>query len=457
MEIELTHFIDSLSTAVDYVEGEVIRIAPYHGRRVAVLANRMAASEGLSPEEIYGMTQAALLHDCAIAEYLKDESKDLKSDFQEDVLGAHCIAGEDMVMALPFYADAKDTVLYHHERADGTGAFGKTEAEVPLRAQLVHMADLADVRFSLYSMDETKFRELREWVRENRGSLFSDRCAELFENSIDYQLLESITGENCKKVLLELTPEKYVDIPVPLLRKMSLLFARVTDYKSPFTRRHSIGIAEKAREMGLYEGCSGDEAEELYIAGALHDIGKLLIRNDILEKPGKLTSDEYQVIQNHVAGTWDLLKDVKGLEQITQWAVRHHEKLDGSGYPLGLKAEELDRNDRLLACLDIYQALVEERPYKAGLPHDEAIGILRKMGDAGQLDREIIDRIDGCFAAEVRGNNGPERNETAAGPIGNVSCGWKCPVCGYVFDGEKLPEDFICPNCEQPGTIFEKI
>ena len=148
-----------------------------------------------------------------------------------------------------------------------------------------------------------------------------------------------------------------------------------------------------------------------------------------------------------------MLKGIRGIEDITRWAARHHEKLDGSGYPFGMTGEQLDSNDRLLACLDIYQALVEERPYKAGLSHEEAIGILRKMGNEGQLDNGVISDIDECFgvgieAIEVTGR--PAIEITVEGEA------WVCPVCGYVYEGE-LPEDFICPRCEQPGTIFERV
>lgn len=158
-----------------------------------------------------------------------------------------------------------------------------------------------------------------------------------------------------------------------------------------------MGIAQKAEEMGRYYKLSEEECDKLFVAGALHDIGKLITDNVILDKPGKLTPEEYKEIQYHAMGTWDMLKNIEGIEDITKWAAYHHEKLDGSGYPFELTGDKLDKNSRLMACLDIYQALVEDRPYKAGMPHEEAMGILRKMGDAGQLDNQIIDDIDSCF------------------------------------------------------------
>ena len=152
-------------------------------------------------------------------------------------------------------------------------------------------------------------------------------------------------------------------------------------------------------------------------------------------------------------GTWKLLSSVGGLEEITSWAGSHHEKLDGSGYPFGYKADRLGKNERLLACLDIYQALVEQRPYKAGLPHGEAMTILYKMGAAGQLDSDILNDINIRFSPQDETPVVRTAPETVPEYHGET---WQCPVCGYVYQGN-LPDDFICPKCEQPGSIFERV
>ena len=456
MIINITKFIQSFSTAVDYLEHEFVDIRPYHGRRVAVLANRMGKAAGLDADELYGMTQGALLHDCALSEYLKDENVNDKLPGLERVYSAHCLAGEKMLSVLPLYSAAAGTVLYHHERADGTGALGKPAGEVPLRAQLVHLADMLDVEFSFFDGGD-RFAEAAAWVKENTGTMFSPESAELFAGAVDAELLNSLAGDNCKAMLDSLEQDVSIDIPTSTLVEMSRLFAQITDYKSPFTRRHSMGIAEKARRMGEYYGYAGEEADKLYIAGALHDVGKLLVTNDILEKPGKLTPDEYKTIQNHAMGTWNLLYGIDGMEDITSWAANHHEKLDGSGYPYGKKADELGRNERLLACLDIYQALVEDRPYKKGFSHEDSMGILRKMGNEGQLDAGIIDDIDRCFSPAAEDKSGDSVNAEGKAdeekPAERRS-GWRCPVCGYFYEGEELPESFICPDCEQPGSMF---
>lgn len=454
MNIALTKFIQSLSIALDYVEGELLKTSPHHGKRVAIISNRLAAYMGFDEKTLYSLTQAAVMHDCALSEYLNDEFSEKGPVIEELNMKSHCIAGEKILLKLPFYKKIMGTVLYHHERSDGNGAIGKSSDEVPLTAQLVHIGDMVDVNFSLYTMDQEKYSRLIEWIQKQAGIAFSKECAEAFLNSISYDFLASITGNRCISILEGLLPDVSTEVSTEALKKMASVFADITDYKSNFTWRHSQGIAEKAERMGHFYGYSEELCDKLFIAGALHDIGKLMISNDILEKPGKLNSDEYKEIQNHAMGTYQLLHNIGGLEDITRWASLHHEKLDGSGYPFGLKADALGKNERLMACIDIYQALVEERPYKAGLSHQEAITILRKMGKQGQLDGSIIEDIDQCFMSDAQ----KEPLEEVAMDLYDRTDkeAWRCSICGYIYEGQ-LPVDFICPQCEQPYSVFEKI
>ncbi|MGN0710670.1 MAG: HD domain-containing phosphohydrolase [Anaerovoracaceae bacterium] len=455
LRVEINRLLSSLSLALDYVEREIVNTKPYHAQRVAVITNRMAAQLGFKDEKLFAVTQAAILHDMALAEYLADEFFDTGYDVKELNMASHCIKGEEMLKKLYFYNDVEGAVLYHHECADGSGALGKREEETPVVGQIIHMADALDVRFSLYSMDYEKYRKMTEWVEKQKGILFSESCVSAFLESVDYECLCAITGEECKKELENIIPDVYAELSIDAVKEIAFIVAEITDYKSHFTCKHSLGIADKAYRVGVYYGYDEEMCSKLYVAGALHDIGKLLVSNDILEKPGRLTPDEYKEIQNHAIGTYKLLCDIKGLEDITRWASLHHEKLDGSGYPFGLKADELGKNERLMACLDIYQALVEDRPYKEEMSHAEAIKILKKMAERGQLDCEIVEDLNKCFMTEETKKEAEEDNQKKMASIPKKG-GWRCPVCGYICEGD-LPEDFICPQCEQPATVFEKI
>ena len=170
------------------------------------------------------------------------------------------------------------------------------------------------------------------------------------------------------------------------------------DYKSEFAQEHSRGVAEKAEIMARYYGFDAEKALRFYFAGAMHDIGKLAIVSDILEKPGKLTKDEFEEMKHHADATHFILSQIKEIPDVVKWASHHHEKLNGMGYPQGLASQELSFEDQLMACIDIYQALREKRPYKDGMSHEKAISIMQDMADRGELNVSIIRDIDTVMA-----------------------------------------------------------
>ena len=203
-------------------------------------------------------------------------------------------------------------------------------------------------------------------------------------------------------------PEVCAGYTPSALMRLAGVFSKIIDYKSPFTSRHSRGIAEKARRMGAYYGWDADTQAQLYLAGAVHDVGKLMVDSDILEKPDKLTASEYEHIQKHAYGSYVALCNIRGFEEMGKWAYHHHEKLDGTGYPFGKTAQDLSHKERLMACLDIYQALREDRPYKPGFSHEKTLSILSGMAAQGKLDAQIISDIDRCFS--------PSKNSAAPSP-----------------------------------------
>ena len=224
------------------------------------------------------------------------------------------------------------------------------------------------------------------------------------------------------------------------------LFARIIDYKSPFTKDHSIGIAQKAEIMAGHYDLTPAKTEKLYMAGALHDIGKLLVDIEVLEKPGKLDENEYRHIQSHAYETYRLLSKIDGFEEIRDWASYHHEKLNGKGYPFGITADDMTFEMRLLACLDIYQALTEDRPYKAGMHHKKAISILFELAEKGELDANIIKDIDSVFLDDNDASNVIEKTAL-----------FQCPVCGHIYEGDVVPTGYQCPVCGQPEHKFYRI
>jgi len=169
---------------------------------------------------------------------------------------------------------------------------------------------------------------------------------------------------------------------------------KIIDSKSKFTSNHSKGITEKVRLMSDYYNFDHDKKIKLNIATNLHDLGKLYITNAILEKPEKLNVFEFSEIKKHTYYTKLALNKIDGFEDIANWAGNHHEKLNGKGYPESLCADEIDFESRLVGVIDIYQALTEERPYRKGSSHKEAMKIIHSMADNGFIDKQITEDVD---------------------------------------------------------------
>lgn len=392
----LYHF----SYALDCVEHDLVGTTTHHGQRVACMCVAMGDRLGYSKEKLLDLAGIAILHDNALTEYIQDEWRngvDILKDSERVQLGAHCVKGERNLSLMPFQESESGSILYHHENADGTGPFHKTTDEVCMNAQLIHVADQVDALWDLSHMNREKYNSILDFMKEQENRMFSSLCVQLFHESCTYELLAAFGREKALVMLQEKLPRIERDYTDEQIKGISDVIANIVDYKSKFTRTHSIGIAQKAERMGIYYGYSPENVTKLYFAGAMHDIGKLVVDRDILEKPDKLTDHEYTHMKNHAYYTYDILRRIEGMGEVTMWASLHHEKLDGSGYPFGKKADELTEPERLMACVDIYQALTEKRPYKDGMPHEKAIAILQTMVDKGQLDGRIVDDIDKVF------------------------------------------------------------
>lgn len=401
MKICINDIMYSLSYALDSVEGELLHATPHHAKRVAYMAVNTGKQFGMAEKTLLNLAIASVLHDNALTEYIQSEVRMRGTSENTGNFGDHCVIGERNVSRMPFYKETPNVILYHHELADGTGPFGKRASETPLSARLIHIADQVDVRFDLSSVSREKYDSIIKYISENTGSLFDPETASAFLSTFSLDVLHELSGENIIGMLKDTLPVVYVDYTNEELIGISTMFAKIIDYKSSFTCTHSSGVAQKAMAMGKFWGYDETEQAKLYLAGSLHDIGKLVIGNDVLEKPSSLTTDEYKYIQTHAAATYQILKTISGFEDMCDWASFHHEMLDGSGYPFGYTADRLNRNERLMACVDIYQALSEKRPYKDGLQHEAAMKILNDMASKGKLDADIVKDIGICFSGRA--------------------------------------------------------
>ncbi|MDX2319924.1 MAG: HD-GYP domain-containing protein [Moritella sp.] len=168
--------------------------------------------------------------------------------------------------------------------------------------------------------------------------------------------------------------------------------------KNEYLLEHSFAVSMLMALFSRYLDIDKTIIKELAIGAFLHDIGKIRTPDQILNKPGKLTADEFGVMQLHVNHSIDIIKSIAGISQTSlDVAALHHEKLDGSGYPYGLAGLQISRYGRMLSICDIYDALTANRCYKEGSTQLQAFGILRNLAQSGQLDLSLVNAFIKCM------------------------------------------------------------
>lgn len=394
MELDVLGLVAACSYALDCVETELVHVTSRHAKRVAYMSVCVAEQLGICGKDLQDLAVYALLHDNALTQYIQEELHSNLTDMKEmPRIGVHCSIGEENIQGFPFHTDVKNVILYHHENADGSGPFGKKSEEVPLFSRIIHLCDLLDQACCRKAFTTETWEWAKDVLQRIRGTMVDEECAEVLERIFSEEYFLSLGG-NFEASLWNKVPRQKQELDFSQIKKLAGFFAKIVDYKSPFTSTHSIGVAERAEKLSRYMGFDEETVQKMYLAGALHDIGKVAVGNEILEKPDRLTDAEFAVMKHHAAYTYNILSEIDNFEEIRDFAAFHHERLDGTGYPFGKDASELNVQERMMACIDIYQALTESRPYKKGMSHERACEILKNMADKGWLDMDIIDKIE---------------------------------------------------------------
>jgi putative two-component system response regulator len=222
-------------------------------------------------------------------------------------------------------------------------------------------------------------------AREDRIDGIAAGCDDFLTKPVDFEQLIARTRSALRTKALVDQLEQAENVLVSL--------ANALDAKDSYTRGHSERVATYAEALGGAVGLPGDVRRNLKRAGLLHDIGKIGIPLEYLQKPGKLTTEEYEIVKLHPSIGYDICKPLKTMGPLLSLIRGHHERLDGRGYPDGLKAAQIDVPLRCLSLADIYDALTSDRAYRRALPREQAFKIMREEASLGMWDLALIDRF----------------------------------------------------------------
>lgn len=394
MKVNPTKTIHELITVLAYVNDVDEQKKIYHTHRVSILS-ALIAKKRIGREKLKELFYAAVLHDIGgvgfpyhIIHYLKRHDKN-----SLNILLSHPIIGAQLVSSIPRLTGAAKIILDHHEWVNGSGyPRGKIQKNIPYGSQVIRIADAIDI--AIQTRRFSTLNKLKEHIeininKEYPKSLFDTALKILKENRLYYELcnvnkVPAIFKETKNKVGMIRVPQRIDAIGITLA-----VLAQIIDMKHPYTAGHSQRVSRYTMDIALAMNLNHDDITKFKWAGLIHDIGKLRVPRRILDKNTRLEPDEYARVKKHASVTREILNMVTTLKEIAPIAAAHHERFDGSGYPLGLEGEQIPIGARILSVCDSFDAMTSNRPYRKNLSSEAACEELEK-GSGTQFDPKVI-------------------------------------------------------------------
>lgn len=352
-----------------------------HGEKVAYIMYKLLKCHGgYSDEEILRMTTLAVFHDIGV---YKVEERDRLIDIELEAPMNHSAYWYLFIKYFSPLSDLADIVLGHHLYPKDFSDSAKIK--IPKEALLLNLADIIAVL-------QLHFNKLDPMLILNKSSNeILEEHKELFKKACDeYDLMEKIEDDTYLSELYEIFEER------ELSRSEIISYVRMLnyaiDFRSEFTILHNITVEEISWQISKMVGLDDDKSTRIKIAAMLHDIGKLSIPIKILEKKGSLTKEEYELIKGHTIVGYNILSNM-GIDDIRDIAILHHERLNGTGYPFGLKDDQISKEARIVAVADILSALIGKRSYKDEFSKEEVISILSNMASNYEIDKDICNLV----------------------------------------------------------------
>ena len=307
-----------------------------------------------------------------------------------ELIETRCQRGADIARKMRFSEAVAQGIQSLDEHWDGRGLPARIGGEaIPILSRIALLAQVADVFQTTNGIDAA-----RQEVRRRSGTWFDPRLAAAFERiSGNPQFWGSLRSKNLQQSIYALEPAQLVQtVDEDYLDDIAAAFAQVVDSKSPYTSGHSERVTLFTDMIAKRMGISPARRRWLKRAALLHDIGKLGVSNAILDKPGKLDPIEWAAMKMHAAHTETILSRISAFKELAPIAGAHHERLDGKGYPRGLKGDQIALETRIITTADIFDALTAERPYRAAMPVDKALAIMTESVGAA-IDAACLDAL----------------------------------------------------------------
>ena len=406
--LRVAEIVCALSQALDLGSGS----SHWHSVRTCILGMRIADELRLAPQEKNYLYYALLLKDAGWTVNSTEENR-------KDVSAIRSERGGTLARLMRLPEETAHDIACIPERWNGHGnVHGLAREEIPVASRIILAAQNLDMFFTAFG-PEVAIRVLSQ-----NSEIWFDPAVVKAARSLDRRkrLWNEFQNPNLLDlaICLEPNPITVSDSPVTL-EAICQAFATIVDAKSPFTFYHSNGVANAAVAIAKKLGLPNSRAIFVRHAALLHDIGKMAIPNEILQKSTELTPAEWKTVRAHPAHTFRILNPVRGFGELSEVAASHHERLDGSGYYRGLTADRLSMEARILIVADVFDALMAKRPYREGVPRELVLHILRSK-TPDQFDSDCVAALE---STGIGGDQTFIDLDTVQAQLGAVAGRWR--------------------------------
>jgi HD-GYP domain-containing protein (c-di-GMP phosphodiesterase class II) len=437
--LKLSELIGALSYALDITEGQPAG----HCVRCCWIGMHIGRDAGLSPGQLWELYYTLLLKDLGCSSnaaricelYLTDDlqfKRDFKtvgdslpqvlsfvlthtglkaglaerfrsvmtimrdgSEIAQELIATRCQRGAEIARLLRFPDGVAGGIFSLDEHFNGKGKPARLQGDaIPVYARIALLAQVLDV----FHTAGGRAAALRE-VKARSGSWFDPQLVASFERVAQTdQFWQVLASPEVDSAVFALEPAGHeMPLDEDYLDDIAAAFGQVVDAKSPYTSGHSARVALYTDMIAEVLGLPAERRRWLKRGALLHDVGKLGVSNSVLDKAGALDREEWDAVKRHAAYTETILSRIGAFAELGAMAGAHHERLDGGGYPRGLKAADITLETRIITTADIFDAITAERPYRGAIPVPRALEMMEKtVGSA--LDPACFDALKQALA-----------------------------------------------------------
>ena len=314
-----------------------------------------------------------------------------------ELIQTRCTRGAEIARQLRFPAAVCEGIAGLDEHWNGQGKpQGLRCRQIPLYSRIALLAQVVDVFHTTGGPEAAMFEV------DQRGGTWFDPALVRALGSVgqDSTFWGMLADPGLDQAVQALEPGAHaVPLDEAYLDDIAEAFGQVVDAKSPYTSGHSARVATYTTRIAVQLGMSAARTRWLRRGALLHDVGKLGVSNTVLDKPGKLDADEWLAVQRHAAYTQDILGRIDAFAELARISSAHHERLDGRGYPLGLAADQIGIETRIVTTADIFDAISAERPYRSAVPIPRTLEMMAEnLGTA--IDPLCLDALTAVLRQE---------------------------------------------------------